>query len=130
VRKRNPTLLDLSLAVDPPPSRFVLLAAGSEGESVLSNWNLKSVTMSLNVMSSLTAHSGEKSASENIYSSRKLADKVVPGYNIPRRRSFDWRTDRTTLVVERLQFVIIGAWKFDMMIQDVEKVGYRPLTLQ
>jgi hypothetical protein len=81
-------------------------------------------------MFSLTAGSGEKSASEDICSSRKLADKVFPGYNIPRRRSFDWRTDRTTLVVERLQFVITGVWKYDMMIQDVEKVGYRPLTIQ
>jgi hypothetical protein len=127
VRKRNPTLLDLSLAVDPPPSSFALLATGLEGESVLSDWYSKNVSMFLNAMS---APSGEKSASEDIYSLRKLADKVVPGYNIPRRRSFDWRTDQTTLIVERLQFVIMGAWKFDIMIQDVEKVGYRPLTVQ
>jgi hypothetical protein len=82
-------------------------------------------------MSSLTVDSGEKSASQDIYNSSKLADKVVPGHNIPRKRSFDWRTDQwTTLVVELSQFVIIGVWSFDMMIQDVEKVGYRPLTLQ
>jgi len=78
-----------------------------------------------------TADSGENLALGDIYSSRKLADKVVPGYNIYRRRSFDWRTGQwTTLVVELLQFVIIGVYSFDKMIQDVEKVGYRPLALQ
>jgi hypothetical protein len=108
------------------------LAAGFEGESVLSNGKSKNVRIGLNMISPpSTADSGEKSALGDIYSSRKLADKVVPGYNIPRRRSFDWRTDQwTTLVVELLQFVIIGVYNFDKMVQDVEKVGYRPLTLQ
>jgi hypothetical protein len=77
-----------------------------------------------------TADSGENSALGDIYSSRKLADKVVPGYNIHRRRSFNWRTGQwTTLVVELLEFVIIGVYSFDKMVQDVEKVGYRPLAL-
>jgi hypothetical protein len=108
------------------------LAAGLEGESVLSNGQLKNVTIGLNMISPRsTAASGEKSALGDIYSSRKLADKVAPGYNIPRKRSFDWRTDQwTTLVVELEQFVIIGVDNCDMMVQDVEKVSYRPLTLQ
>ena len=36
----------------------------------------------------------------------------------------------TTLAVELLQVVIIGVYSSDKMAQDVEKVGYRPLTLQ
>ena len=34
------------------------------------------------------------------------------------------------VVVEPLQFVIIGVYNFDKIVQDVEKFGYRPLTLQ
>ena len=78
-----------------------------------------------------TADSGEKSALGDVYSSRKLADKVVPSYHIPQRRSFDRRTSQwTKFVIKLLQFVIIGICSLDKMIQDVEKVGYQPLTLQ
>jgi hypothetical protein len=103
------------------------LAAGFEGESVLSNGKSKNVRIDLNIMfPPSTADSGEKSALGDIYSPRKLADKVVPGYNISQRRSFDWRTGQwTTLVVELLQFVIICVYSSDKMVQDMEKVGYR-----
>jgi hypothetical protein len=108
------------------------LAAGFEDESVLLNGKLKNVGIGLNmIFPPSTADSGEKSALGDIYSSRKLADKVVPGHNIPQRQSFDWRTGQwTMLVIELLQCVIIGVYSFDKMVEDVEKVGYRPLTLQ
>jgi hypothetical protein len=35
-----------------------------------------------------------------------------------------------TLVVELLQFVIVGVYRSDKMVQDPEEVGYQPLTLQ
>jgi hypothetical protein len=116
----------------PSPSRFALFAVSFEGKSVLSNGKSKNIRIGLNVIfPPSTADSREKSALGDIDGSRKLADKVVPSYNIPRRRSFDWRTSQwTTLVVEPLQSVIIGVYSFDKMVQDVPKVGYRPLTCQ
>lgn len=85
-------MLDLSLAVDRPSSCFALMATGSQAELVL--WNtsgtLKTVGIGLKPISPpSTAEPGEKSEIGDIYhcSSKelKLADKVVPGYDIPHR---------------------------------------------
>jgi hypothetical protein len=113
----NLTLLDRSLAVDPTPSSFTLL--GFEGESVPIGWKLKNVRRGLNIISPpSTEGTREKSESGATVSSRKLADNVVPGCNVSRRRSFDGRIGQwTARVVEFLQFVVIVGCNSDNMVK-------------
>ena len=60
----------------------------------------------------------EKSESGATVNSRKLADKVVPGYNVSRRRSFNGRIGQwTECVVELLQFVVTGGCKADNTVK-------------
>lgn len=103
-KRCNLTLIDRSLAVDPSPSSFTLLTARLEGELVPIEWKLKNVRRGLNVISPpSTEGTREKSESESTVSSRKLADKVVPGCNVSRRRSIDGRISQwTARVVEFL----------------------------
>ena len=103
-----------------------------KGDSILLNGKLKTVGISLKaILPPSTADSGEKSVLGDTYSSKTFANKVVPSYNITRRGSFEWKTGQwKTLIVELLQLVIIGIYNFYKVVQDVEKVGYRPLTLQ
>lgn len=116
----NLTLLDRSLAVDPTPSSFSLLTAGLEGESVPIGWMLK--TVGRFGMYTITPPSiedtREKSESGVTVSSRKLAEKVVPGCNVSRRRSFDGRIGQwTERVVEFLQFIVIVGGNSDKIVK-------------
>jgi hypothetical protein len=115
----NLTLLDRSLAVDPPPSRFTLLTAGFEGEPVPTDWKLENVRRGLNMISPpSTEGTREKSESGATVSSRKLANKVVPSCNVSQRRSFDGGIGQwTARVVKFLQFVVIGGCNSDNKVK-------------
>jgi hypothetical protein len=114
-QRGNLTLLDRLLVVDPPPSHFTLWTAGFEGESVPTDWKLENVRRGLNIISPpSTEGTREKSESEATVSSTKLADKVVPGCNVSRRRSFE---PDGTARVEFLQFVVIGSCNSDNMVK-------------
>jgi hypothetical protein len=118
-QRYNLTLLDCTLAVDPVPSCFTLLTAGFEGELVPTGGKLENVRRGLNVISPpSTEGTRGKSESGATVSSRKLADKVVPGCNVSRRRSFDRRIGQwTARVVEFLQFVVVGGCNSDNMVK-------------